>query len=113
MNFLAYKTLEQVNTSAGPHTLLVYVNEITSGLFARSILVTLWVIIALGAYFSQKRLEGESNLAVTFAVASFVTFGASIIMSFIPGLVTPVDIGIAVGFAMISAIWLLTDRASG
>ena len=112
MIFQTYQTLSDVNTSAGLHTVFVYVNTLTSGLFSRMLLLSIFLVIAIGSYLSQLRTSGQGNLAGSFAVASFITFGASILMSFIDGLVTSIDIGVVLGITIISGLWFLTSNTT-
>ena len=109
---MVYPELNSVNTSQGLQTLFVYVNDITNGLFSRMFLTSLFVIIMVGSYFSRERMSGKGDWISSFAVAGYITFGAAIIMSFIPGMIDNLSIVICLAIAFIGTLWLLLSKDS-
>ncbi|GAG75545.1 unnamed protein product, partial [marine sediment metagenome] len=65
------------NTSEGVQTLFAYVADVVP-LFIPFLLISLFMIILLGSFFSQRRLSGRAHFAGSFAVAGYVTFIAAI-----------------------------------
>ncbi len=106
MNFLAYKTLDAVNTTQGLHTVPVYINEITGGLFSRLFLFAFFIVMGVGSYLSRRRLTGQGDFPSSMAVAGFITSGAAIIMSFIPGLVNTFDIVVTFTATFAFVLWM-------
>lgn len=107
---MTFKTLDAVNTSQGLHTVFIYVNELTLGLFSRLFLLSFFLIIGLGAYLSQQRLKGKGDLAASMTIAGFVTSGAAIIMSFLPGLINTFDIVVIITATIMFALWLFMSK---
>lgn len=112
MIFQAYQTLDTINTTQGLHTLLVYVNDVTSGLFTRLLLFAFFLIIAIGSYLSMQRTSGRNDLAASCAMGGYVTSGAAIIMSFIPGVISGIDIVVTIALTILFTLWLLMSRST-
>ncbi len=107
---MAFKTIDAVNTTEGLHTIFIYVNEITSGLFSRLILLAFFLIIGMGAYLFQKGDSGNGDLPGSLAIAGFVTSGLAIIFSFIPGLVNGFDIIVTFSATFLFVLWLFVSK---
>lgn len=107
---MTYSTLDSVNTSKGLHTLFVYVNDITAGLFSRLFLLALFMIMGIGGYLSLKRTSSTSDLPASLSIAGFVTSGAAIIMSFIPGLINTFDIVVVISLTILCVLWLFMSK---
>lgn len=101
---------EAVNTTEGLHTVLIYVNDVTGGLFVPLTLFTIFIVVALGTYFSSQKLSGEADFAASFAVGGFITVGAAFIMILIPGLITTLTVVVAVTVSVMGALWLFFSR---
>ncbi len=108
----AYQTIDQFNNSEGPAALFQYSNSITGGLFSRLLLFAIFMIIMLGSFFSQRRIDGNEDMAGSAAMAGFITSGAAIILSFIPGMVTTADVVITISITIVMVLWLLTSKSS-
>lgn len=106
MIFNLYKTLDTVNTSSGIHTMFVYVNDITLGMFSRLLLLSFFLIIAIAPYLFQKRTTGTGDLPASLAIAGFVTSGLAIMMSFIDGMVHTFDIVVTFTVTILFVLWL-------
>lgn len=107
---LAFETLAERNTTGDLTELLVYTNDVTSGLFSPLILFAFFMIILLGSFFSQKRLGRDADFAVSFAVAGFLTAGLSYIMMLRDGLLSPFVGLITTFIAIIGVAWLWFSR---
>ena len=110
MIFNAYKTLDAVNTSQGIHTIFVYVNELTGGMFTRLILLAFFLILGIGSYLAQGRLNSKQDLPSSLAMAGFVTSGAAIILSFIPGMIHTFDIIVVFSATIFFVLWLFMSK---
>lgn len=107
---MVYQTLDQVNTSEGIHTLLVYANSVVP-VFTPLVLFGLFMVTFLGSYFARLRFNnGEANLSSSFAVAGFFVAVVSTFMSFIPGLINLTTMVTCYGVALIGFLWLVIDN---
>ena len=90
--------------------LMVYTGGIFPG-FWPLVLVGFWLILALGAYFSQQRLgAGSGDFISSAAVASFATLVVTFILSLIPGLISLYVMGIVLMVTIITAWMLLSSE---
>lgn len=112
MLFRTYETLANRNQSEGFHVIFVYVNDITGGLFINLLLFALFLVILFASYFAQIRTRNNGDFAVSFAVAGFVVFGASLLLSLIPNLMNIFNVVIALAIAIIGALWLILSKTS-
>jgi len=103
---MEYETINSRNLSEGLHIPLVYVNDITNGLFVNLFLFVIFMAVLFGTFFSAKRISGDSNLVSSFAIAGYVTSGAAIIMSLIPNLIPLYVVIITIVISLIGTIWL-------
>lgn len=101
-----YPGLDTLNASTDPTQILIYSNTLTDGAFGPLILGAFWLIILLGSIFMQIRFSGRERFEVSFAVASFSTWGMSVLMSLVEGLLNPIYVFIAMALAIVSVIWL-------
>ena len=105
--------IELLNTrpvEEGLHIIFVYVNDITNGLLIKLLLTSIWMIVALGIYFNQKRLTGDGDFPVGVAVAGFVTFITAILLRIVPGLISGIDLGIVIVIAILGVLWLFFSK---
>lgn len=109
---MTYKLLTQFNVSEGLQVPLVYVNEITNGIFINLFLFAVFVIIAMGIFYAQQKKVGEGDLPVALGVGSIVTFGLMVFLSLIPGLVNPTTFAIGLVLTLICLLWLFLDKKS-
>ncbi len=107
---MVYPAPSTINNSQGLDAMFIYVNEVTNGLFSSMLLFTLFMIIALGTYFSAKRTGGDGDFVASFAVAGYVTTGASFIMLLVPGLMTVPVALLALTVSIIGTVWLWFDK---
>jgi hypothetical protein len=50
---MAYELISDRNLTEGPQTLLVYINDITNGIFITLFLAVIWLILSIGMYLRQ------------------------------------------------------------
>lgn len=108
---MAYKTLDDVNTTKGVHTLITYVAE-TVPIFTPLMLFAIFIISCLGSYFASIRLSGRGDFPASFAAAGFITTIVATVMSLIPGLINLPILVSCYGIAIVGGIWLYFSRNS-
>jgi len=109
MIFQTYRTIADVNTTAGPHTLFVYAAEIVPS-FIPMVIFAIFLIALLGSYFSQRRLTGSGDFPASFAAASFISTIIAFVMSLLPGLINNNVVIIMVVISVLSVVWLYLSR---
>ena len=97
---------EGVNATEGLHTVLTYVNDVTGGMFVPLMLFAIFFVVMMGTYYSAKRLSGDGNFPASFAVAGFMTTGASFIMMLIPGLINTITVVLTLTISVVGVLWL-------
>lgn len=107
---MTYQTLENLNASKGFHTIFVYANDVTNGLFSNLLLFVLFIIIAMASYYSSVRLKGKGDFPVSLTVAGFVTTGAALLMLLVDGLLHPFSAVVCMIITFASALWLFTSN---
>lgn len=106
--FQAYQTIEQVN---GTGVIGILQTDAQAVPFLPAlILFAIFVILALGSYFSNLRRLGRGDLPASFAVAGLVTVVVGILMSLIPNFINSTTLGIAIILEIIFAFWLFLSR---
>jgi len=109
---MPHETLEDLNASEGFHVLFTYVNDVTGGIFSIMLLLSLFLVIALGTYFSALRTKGKGDLPASCAVAGFVTSSASILMLGIDGLVSVTTVVTTVVISILFVAWFFIGGSS-
>ena len=104
--FMAYKTLDQYNTSEGLPVIFQAATE-TAPILIPLILFGLFMITLFSTYFIQRRLTGRGNLAASFAVAGYVVVIAAFVMSLIPNLITTPVLIACIALSIIGTMFLL------
>lgn len=108
---MAFETLGDVNTSEGLHTIFVYANDVTGGMFINMLLFTLFVVTAMGHYYARERIGGGGDFAVSFAIAGYFVAGAAMLMLMIPELIGLTTVTISIGVAIMGTLWLFMSRS--
>lgn len=106
---MPYQTIDEVNTSEGLHTFMVYANDIVP-IFTPMLLFVLFIVAFMASYFSTLRLRGDANASASFAVSGMFIALVSVFMSFIPGLINLTTMVACFGVALIGFLWLILDR---
>lgn len=102
-----YPTLDSVNTTGDLSTLLVYANVLTNGVLMPAILGAFFLIVLLGSFIMQIRFRGDARPEVSFAVASFTTFGFAVLMSIKNGLLNPIYLYVTISVSILAVLWLV------
>lgn len=103
---MTYTDPSTINHSAGFQEIFLYVNNVTDNIFVAMLLLSIFVITAIGSYMSAKRLSGEGNFPVSFAVAGYITVGCAFLMMLIDGFIPLVYVMITIVIAVVGSIWL-------
>lgn len=76
------------------------------------VLFCIWLIIMLGSYFSEKRLNGIGDIMSSFAVSSVITFVLSSILYLMisPSLIDPITWIVTLIFAVIGVASMFTSN---
>ncbi len=98
------------NLTEGMHVPIVYINDITGGIFMHLLLIAVWCIVAFGMFFTQKKTIGSGDFPMSVAVAGFVTAILTTILRIIPGLVSGTTFAIVIVVALISILWFFFSR---
>ena len=102
--------------STGLEAPLCYVNDVTGSIFFPMVLVAVWIIFAVGGYFTQKRSVGVGDLPQCVAVAGFTTCVFAFILRLVkdsagdPCLVGGTALAICIVVAVIGVLWLLFSQ---
>lgn len=107
---MAYASISDYNLSAGLHVPLVYVNDITAGLFMNLTLFAIWTIFVFGSYFIQKRGVGTGDFPQSLAVGGFVTLVFAFILRIVPGLVSGYALAVILIIEVLSVVFFLFSR---
>ena len=87
-----------------------YGNDTTNGIYLNLFIFCIFMAIWLGGYFSQRRKYGDGDIAGSFAVAGYVTFGFTLFISFIPGLINISTLIVVIAVAIGGTLWLFFSR---
>jgi hypothetical protein len=110
---MSYPLANSINMTRGFGDLLCYVNaDVTGFLFVNLLLTSIFLIIALGGYFAQKRSTGQGDFPQWMALGGFVTT----VFAFIMRLVTDVNgasclvnggtLAVCIVVTIVGIIWL-------
>lgn len=107
---MAYKEITEVNLTEGFHTIFIYVNDITNGLFIKLLLFTIYAIVCFGLYFTQKKATGQGDFPMAMAVSGFVIAVLTVLLRLISGLIDGWTIAIVMIVALGSIIWFFFSK---
>lgn len=97
------------NFSEGAHQLLLYVSDVVPS-FIPIMLFSLFVIILMGTYYSQRRLTGRGNFPGSFTVAALVTFFTALVLSLTAGLINVFILVTTLALLIVGVVWLMFTR---
>lgn len=97
----------------GLHVILQYFNDITDGLGFPLIVFLLYVVLAMGIYFGQKRATGRGDMPVAFAVSSYVMIGFTIMIGMVGGLINGILIVEVLVLSVVGTLWLYFSKRMG
>lgn len=108
---MVYELITNRNMTAGLHTTIIYINDITNGLFINLLLLTFYLIVTLGVYFSQKNSTGFGDFPMASAVGGFSTAIITIILLVgIDGLVNSITSTVVFLVATLCVLWFLFSK---
>jgi len=119
---MVYETIASVNMSSGLAAPFCYVNNVTgvassgASSFFALVLVSIWIIFAVGSYYFQKRSYGQADLPQGVAVAGFVTAVFAFMMRLVKDsagnhcMVSSTSVGVAIAAAIIGVLWLFFSK---
>jgi len=105
-----HESITNINMTEGFHTIFIYVNNATRGLFIRMLLFSIWIIFAFGSYFIQKRTTGKGDFPASVAIAGFVTAVTAILLRMVAGLVDTASFWVSMIMAIIGIAWLFLAK---
>ena len=74
------------------------------------VLLSLFSIVLLSTYFSQKRLTGRGDFFSSFAVAGFFIAIIALVMTLTEGLINNTTLTICIVVSVIGAIFLIISK---
>lgn len=107
---MVYQQINEVNMSEGFHIIFIYVNDLTSGLFIKLLLFSIWAIIGFAMYFSQKKQTGRGDFPMIMAVSGFVVTILTVLLRLIPALIDKWTFAIILVVTLASIIWFFFSR---
>lgn len=107
---MTYEEITNRTLSDGMHVPIVYINDITGGLFINLLLFSFYLIISMGLYFSQKRTTGIGDFPTSCAVAGFTTVILATLLKLVPGLLGGGIYAITIVVAVLGVLWLFFSK---
>lgn len=104
---MAYTEIQSFNIT-GIEGLLLYAAEVVP-IFIPLALLSLFLIVLFGTFFSMQRVSGKSDFLSSFAVAGWFTTIIAFILSLNVGLVNLLTLTICIVVSVIGAILLITS----
>lgn len=104
LNYLLYKSMADVNATH-LSDLFVYVADQVP-IFIPMLLLSIYFIVFLGTYFGQRKISYNTDPFSSLAVAGFVTFVISLLLSLIPNLMNPFYVLICFVLAIVGLVLL-------
>lgn len=111
-----YPSITNYNVTIGPHIIVCYVNDVTTGLLMNLIYLAIWTVMTIGSFMITKKTIGAGDLPVSMTLGSFTTFIFAVIMRIVstdcPNIPLTSDIALAViiGVLFFSVIFLLFSK---
>ena len=105
-------TIESItnrNVSEGLHIPIVYINDITNGLFMNVLLFAIWNIVTFGIYFNQKSSSTSGDFPMALAVSGVILAVITTLFRLVDGLVSNVTYSIVLIIALLSFRVLFED----
>lgn len=106
---IVYELLTNRNVTEGAHIIVVYVNDITGGIFAPFLLAVICIILTAGNYNHEKSL-GVDDFPKSFAFGSFITFVFATLLKLIPGLVNNWVYGVTIAITTVSVLFFFFTK---
>ena len=104
-----YAEPSSVNLSEGFDNVFVYIQGQVP-IFVPMLLLTFFMIVMLGGFFSQRRLIGEGQFVMWMAIAGYLTAGLAFLMTLAEGLINLTTLIIVITIAIFSTVLFLLTR---
>lgn len=101
---MSYTSPSEINLTANPSGLFVWINDVTNYWFSNSLLMVIWVIIVMGYLVANK-----DDYAGATAVSSYIVTVLATLM-WIINLASGWAVSIALGTSLLFTAWLMADR---
>jgi hypothetical protein len=106
---MTYQTLDNINTTAGVHTIFQYaVQEVP--ILTPLILFAFFTIACIGSYYSSIRLTSKGDFPASFAAAGFITSIVAVMFTLIPGMINIQTLVITFAVGILGVVWLFFSR---
>ena len=106
---MAFETISSRNTSAGIHTLFLYVADIVP-IFIPLVLFAIFMITMLATYFSQRRITGRGDFPASFVTGGFLTVIIALVLSMVENLVNTITLSTTIVVVVVGVIWLFISK---
>jgi hypothetical protein len=108
---MAYDSLTTMNFSEGFHTIFVYLNNTTSGIFMPSLIFMLWACITIGSYHISFMRTGKGDFPQSMATSGFVMIIlTTFLLMNVSGLINGTSATIIFSIGVLSIAWFLLSR---
>lgn len=98
------------NMTEGLHIPFIYINDITGGLFMNLLLLSFYLIVTMGLYYSLSRETGKGDFPQATAVGGFATSVLTILfLVTLPGLVNVITATVVFFVTTVSVVWLFAS----
>jgi hypothetical protein len=105
---MTYQTLSSVNATTDVSELLVYVNNLTDGWAMTMMLFFFFLICLIGGHYLQLRIGRDAKISSSFAVAAFLSFGMSVLLSTREGLINWYIVLLMLVISIIGIFWAVS-----
>jgi hypothetical protein len=101
---MPYASPSTINWSTGMTGAFNYLNEVTYSWFSNLLLISVYIIFAMGFYFAKRDFFGA------MAVAGFSTFVVALLL-FVGGAISGITFSVVIGVAIIgfASLWIGQD----
>jgi hypothetical protein len=98
-----------LNFSSGVDRIFVYAAQEVPILMPL-VVFSFFMVVLLSGIFSQVRREGKADTPMWFAIAGFLSFTLTIILSFIDGLMNPMVPIVTMAVMFVGVIWYMFSK---
>ena len=100
---MSYTNPQSINMSKGFGEIFIYINEVTNQVFSIMLMLSIWVIVALGYY------KASGDISSSIGVASFSIFSVGLLF-WIGGMITGWVFAGVIAFAIVGIGVLLLSK---
>ena len=106
---MTYEVITE-RTIEGFGDILVYINDISGGLFINFLLTIIFLAILVGLIVVQIKRTGSPDVQLSLATAGIVTLVTTVLLSLIEGLVSSTTLTLVIAITLFSALFFLFSR---